>query len=88
MRFRRDASSVIWPRGHHSDGDGCRGPTRNVGLRAHAGFDYVLAIVTALGGLAVGLIVGEWNSAIFLVGIGAAMAALTASTRFSTARSA
>ena len=48
----------------------------------------MLAIVTALGGLAVGLIVGEWNSAVFLVGIGAAMVALTASTRFSTTRSA
>lgn len=63
-------------------------PTRSVPLRAHASFDYVLALVTACGGLAVGLIAGEWNSAIFLVGIGVAMVALTASTRFSTTRSA
>jgi hypothetical protein len=36
-----------------------------------------------VGGLAVGLGTGEWNAGIFLVGIGAALAALTASTRFS-----
>ena len=62
-------------------------PARTTALQAHAGFDYVLALAAAVGGLAVGLIAGEWNAAIFLAGIGAAMVALTASTRFSTARS-
>ena len=63
-------------------------PARSMALQAHAGFDYVLAFASVIGGLAVGVIAGEWSSAIFLVGIGAAMVALTASTRFSTARSA
>ena len=63
-------------------------PQRTVPLSAHAGFDYTLAFVAALGGVAVGIATSEWNSAVFLVGVGAAMALLTASTRFSMARSA
>jgi hypothetical protein len=59
------------------------GPGRAIPLSAHAGFDYVLAILASTGGLAVGLVTGEWASALFLVGIGVAQAALTASTRFS-----
>jgi hypothetical protein len=59
------------------------GPGRTIPLSAHAPFDYVLAIAATLGGLGVGLATGEWGEGIFLVGIGVAMAALTASTRFS-----
>jgi hypothetical protein len=64
------------------------GPRRTVPVSAHAGFDYLLAIVAAISGLAIGLATGEWYAAIFLVGIGAAQVALTASTRFSVARGA
>lgn len=63
------------------------GPRPSVPLSAHAGFDYMLAFSAALGGVAVGIATSEWNSAVFLVGVGAAMALLTASTRFSMARS-
>ena len=63
-------------------------PARSVPLRAHASFDYVLAFAAAVGGLAVGLITDEWSAAVFLAGIGAALVVLTASTRFSAARSA
>jgi hypothetical protein len=63
-------------------------PGRTVPIRAHAGFDYALALAAVAGGIAVGLVAGEWSSAVFLVGIGAAMVALTASTRFTVARSA
>ena|SRR5215208_2364699 len=59
------------------------GPRRSIPLSAHAGFSYTLAGFAALGGFAVGLGTGEWNAATFLVGIGALLAALTASTRFS-----
>jgi hypothetical protein len=59
------------------------GPRRSIPLSAYAGFDYALAILAIIGGLAVGLGTGEWTAGIFLVGIGAAIAALTASTRFS-----
>ena len=63
-------------------------PARSMGLQAHAGFDYVLAFAAVIGGLAVGLVDGEWSAAVFLAGIGAALVALSAATRFSTARSA
>ena len=63
-------------------------PGRSMPLRAHAGFDYLLAIAAVTGGLAVGLIADEWNAAVFLVGIGIAMVVLSAATRFTTARSA
>ncbi|HEY8000609.1 MAG TPA: hypothetical protein VID76_01655 [Solirubrobacterales bacterium] len=64
------------------------GPRRSVPLSAHAGFDYVLAATALLGGLAIGLATGEWQAGIFLVGIGLAMVALTASTRFTAPRGA
>jgi hypothetical protein len=59
------------------------GPRRSVPVSAHAGFDYTLAAFAILGGFAVGLGTGEWNAATFLVGVGAVLVALTASTRFS-----
>ena len=59
------------------------GPRRSVPVSAYAGFDYMLAAFAMIGGFAVGLGTGEWNAGIFLVGVGAVLAALTASTRFS-----
>ena len=59
------------------------GPRRTIPLSAHAGFDYMLAAVAAVAGLTSGLATGEWAQGIFLVGVGAAQVALTASTRFS-----
>ena len=59
------------------------GPRRSIPVSAHAGFDYMLAAFAILGGFAVGLGTGEWNAATFLVGVGAVLMALTASTRFS-----
>jgi hypothetical protein len=59
------------------------GPRRTIPLSAHAGFDYVLAAVAGISGLAIGVATGEWAQGIFLVGVGAALVALTASTRFS-----
>ena len=64
------------------------GPRRTVPLSAHAGFDYLLAFSAVVGGIAVGLVTGEWYATAFLVGVGAAQALLTASTRFSMVRSA
>ncbi len=64
------------------------GPERSVSIAAHAGYDYALAIFAIAGGLAVGFISALWDASIFLVGIGAALAALTASTRFSMPRGA
>ena len=43
----------------------------------------MLAAVAAVAGLAIGVATGEWAQGIFLVGVGAAQVALTASTRFS-----
>lgn len=63
-------------------------PRRAVPLSAHAGFDYVLALTAMLAGLAVAIATGAMAESIFLVGIGAAQVALTASTRFSVVRSA
>jgi hypothetical protein len=60
------------------------GPGRSVSIAAHAGFDYVLALAAVLGGAAIGLATSEWFATVFLVGIGAALVALTASTRFSS----
>lgn len=56
---------------------------RSVPLSAYAGFDYVIAGFAIIGGLVVGLAASEWSAGIFLVGIGAVLVALTASTRFS-----
>ena len=59
------------------------GPGRTVPLSAHAGFDYVLAAAAGISGLAIGIATGEWAEGVFLVGVGVALVALTASTRFS-----
>jgi hypothetical protein len=59
------------------------GPGRTVPLSAHAGFDYLLAAVAVISGLAIGIAIGQWAQGIFLVGVGVALVALTASTRFS-----
>jgi hypothetical protein len=59
------------------------GPRRTIPLSAHAGFDYTLAAVATIAGLVVGIVTGEWAQGIFLVGVGVAQVALTASTRFS-----
>ncbi len=62
------------------------GPRRSIPLAFHASYDYALAIFAVVSGLGVGVASGAWEHAIFLVGIGAAMVALTASTRFSAPR--
>jgi hypothetical protein len=59
------------------------GPSRTIPLAAHAGFDYMLAVVAALGGLIVGFATGEWGATSFLVGVGVLQVALTTATRFS-----
>jgi hypothetical protein len=59
------------------------GPRRSIPLSAHAGFDYLLAAAAAISGLLIGFATGEWGAGSFLVGIGVAMATLTAATRFS-----
>jgi hypothetical protein len=64
------------------------GSGRAVPLAAHAGFDYALAFAALLSGIGIGVATGEWYATVFLVGVGAAQVALTASTRFSTPRSA
>ena len=58
-------------------------PGRGIPLAAHAGFDYALATGAILAGLAIGALTGEWRATIFLVGVGSARVALTASTRWS-----
>ena len=64
------------------------GSGRGIPLSAHAGFDYALALVATIAGLAVGLVADEQVAGIFLVGLGAALVALTAMTRFTAPRSA
>jgi hypothetical protein len=59
------------------------GPGRTIPLSAHAGFDYLLAALAGISGLAIGIATGEWAQGVFLVGVGVALVALTASTRFS-----
>ena len=63
------------------------GERRSVSLSAHAGFDWALAWVALLTGVVLG-ITGDVPGMIFLVGVGAAQAALTANTRFSLPRGA
>ena len=58
-------------------------PRRTVPLSAHAGIDYALAAAAAGAGLALALAAGEPAAGSFLVGVGVALTALTASTRFS-----
>ena len=62
------------------------GPRRSISLSAHAGFDYVLAYFAVAGGVVAGL-TGDVAGMSFLVGVGAAQALLTATTRFSLAPS-
>ena len=64
------------------------GPRRTVPLSAHAGFDYLLATTAIVSGVIVGIATGQALATVFLVGVGAAMMALTASTRFSVPRGA
>lgn len=60
------------------------GERRTVSLSAHAGFDYALAYIALIGGVVAGLL-GDVPGMILLVGVGAAQALLTATTRFSLA---
>jgi hypothetical protein len=64
------------------------GQPRPVPLSAHAGFDYVLATTAIASGLVVGIATGQASATVFLVGVGVAIVALTASTRFSVPRGA
>jgi hypothetical protein len=59
------------------------GPRRSISLSSHASFDYALATFAIVSGVALGFASGTWAPTAFLVGIGAAQVALTASTRFS-----
>jgi predicted cation transporter len=59
------------------------GPQRSLPLSYHADFDYALASFALAAGAALGFIAGDWAAASFLVGIGAVLVMLTASTRFS-----
>ena len=63
------------------------GERRAVSLSAHAGFDWALAWVALVAGVALA-ITGDVPGMVFLVGVGAAQAALTANTRFSLPRGA
>jgi hypothetical protein len=60
------------------------GPARTIPLSTHAAFDYVLAFIAAVAGVAIGIATGEWRATVFLVGVGVVQTALTASTRWST----
>ncbi len=60
------------------------GEGRTVSLSAHAGFDYALAYIALVGGIVAG-IAGDMPGLIFLAGVGAVQALLTAMTRFSLA---
>jgi hypothetical protein len=62
------------------------GDRRTVPLTAHAGFDYLLAVAAVLAGVAIGIATGDAVATVFLVGVGAALTALTASTRWSVSR--
>jgi hypothetical protein len=56
---------------------------RRIPLGAHAGLDYALASFAAISGLAIGAVTGDWHATTFLIAVGFAQAALTASTRWS-----
>lgn len=61
-------------------GEGAQG---SLPLSAHAGLDFVIAGITIVLGLVIGLATGDAVATIFMVGFGAAHMALTASTRYS-----
>ena len=61
---------------------------RVVPLTTHAEFDYMLAIAAVVLGVGIGLGTGDVAATVFLVGVGVAQTALTASTRFSVPRGA
>ena len=56
---------------------------RTIPISAHAGFDYVIGMLTLITGVVIGIAGGEPIATAFLVGFGAAHLALTASTRYS-----
>ena len=56
---------------------------RTIPLSAHVGFDYAIATLTIVTGIAVGIAGARPLATVFLVGFGVAHMALTASTRFS-----
>jgi hypothetical protein len=64
------------------------GPRPAIPLSAHAGFDYALAFAAVAAGIAIGVTSTDWAAASFLTGIGAALAMLAASTRFTSPRGA
>jgi hypothetical protein len=64
------------------------GSERGIPVSAHAGFDYALALVAGIAGVAVALVAEERIAGIFLVGIGVAMVVLAALTRFTSPRGA
>ena len=59
---------------------------RVVPLTAHAGFDYMLGLAAVVLGVGIGISTGDAAATVFLVGVGVAQTALTASTRFSAPR--
>jgi hypothetical protein len=61
---------------------------RVVPLRAHAEFDYAIAVAAVVLGITIGIATGDAAATVFLVGVGVAQTALTASTRFSVPRGA
>lgn len=63
-------------------------PRGAVPLSAHAELEYLVAFAAGVAGLTLAVATGAWAESAFLVGIGAAQVALTASTRFTVARSA
>jgi len=63
-------------------------PRGAVPLSAHAELEYLVAFAAGIAGLTLAVATGAWAESVFLVGIGAAQVALTASTRFIVARSA
>jgi hypothetical protein len=64
------------------------GSGSGIPVSAHAGFDYALALVAAVAGVAVAVVADERIAGIFLVGVGVAMVALAAATRFTAPRGA
>ena len=61
-------------------------PRRAVRLSAHADLQYLVAFAAIVAGITIAVATGAWAESVFLVAIGAAQVALTASTRFTAAR--